>query len=131
MVFVKYNRALKRRYKSQDTSDPIILDDIDESNEWLIGKMDCSDDDDVDELVFGDGDDLTWDVVARASGANTPSYVTRATRTIREVGSSSRASQSKGKTRVELENDDEEMEEDIGRDEDYVGDEGEEYDDEY
>ncbi|GJU54275.1 hypothetical protein Tco_1227989 [Tanacetum coccineum] len=30
MVFDKYNRALERRYKRADTTDPILLDDIDE-----------------------------------------------------------------------------------------------------
>ncbi|GKA78669.1 hypothetical protein Tco_0785206 [Tanacetum coccineum] len=40
MVFVKYNRALDRRCKNIDTADPILLKDIDESNEWLMGHMD-------------------------------------------------------------------------------------------
>ncbi|XP_039048245.1 uncharacterized protein LOC120188944 [Hibiscus syriacus] len=33
LVYVKYNRALKRRYNHRDVIDPISLDDIDESNE--------------------------------------------------------------------------------------------------
>ncbi|XP_028096366.1 uncharacterized protein LOC114296273 [Camellia sinensis] len=60
LVFVKYNRALRRRYNSRDTIDPIALTDIDESNEWLVGRMEK-------ELVFED-DTLTWDDVARAAG---------------------------------------------------------------
>ena len=40
MVYVKYNRALDRRSKGIDTNDPILLKDIDESNEWLMGHMD-------------------------------------------------------------------------------------------
>ncbi|XP_059654196.1 uncharacterized protein LOC132300907 [Cornus florida] len=43
LVFIKYNRALRRRYNMRDTLDPILLDDIDESNEWLTGRMDDSD----------------------------------------------------------------------------------------
>lgn len=71
MVFVKYNRALQRRYRLKDTIDPIDLEETDESNEWLVGRMDG------DDLVFED-DDLTWDLVSKASGANEPSYPTRA-----------------------------------------------------
>ncbi|KAI8570188.1 hypothetical protein RHMOL_Rhmol01G0014200 [Rhododendron molle] len=51
--------------------DPISLKNIDESNEWLIGKLE-------DELVF-DGEDLDWNVVAEASGVEQPSKVTRST----------------------------------------------------
>ncbi|RWR88532.1 hypothetical protein CKAN_01754700 [Cinnamomum micranthum f. kanehirae] len=40
LVFVKYNRALKRRYDMSDILDPISLKDIDESNEWLHGRVD-------------------------------------------------------------------------------------------
>ncbi|KAF8387759.1 hypothetical protein HHK36_026414 [Tetracentron sinense] len=46
---------------AMDSIDPITLRDIDECNEWLIGSM--------QELVHED-DDLTWDLVAEASGAN-------------------------------------------------------------
>ncbi|KAI8524717.1 hypothetical protein RHMOL_Rhmol13G0170200 [Rhododendron molle] len=44
---------------------------IDESNEWLIGKLE-------EEVVF-EGEDLDWDEVARASGVEEPSKVTRST----------------------------------------------------
>ncbi|XP_019095600.1 PREDICTED: uncharacterized protein LOC104763276 [Camelina sativa] len=44
MVFVKYNRALQRRYKRKDIVDPILLEEIDDSNEWLTGRMDGSSD---------------------------------------------------------------------------------------
>ncbi|KAF8411983.1 hypothetical protein HHK36_004542 [Tetracentron sinense] len=50
-----------QRYKRRDSIDPITLRDIDDCNEWLIGSM--------QELVHED-DDLTWDQVAEASGAN-------------------------------------------------------------
>ena len=39
LVYIKYNRALKKRYDGRDTIDRIILKEIDESNEWLIGRM--------------------------------------------------------------------------------------------
>lgn len=64
LVFVKYNRALKRRYDVRDTIDPISLKDIDESNEWLTGRVDGEED---DEYVFED-DSLTWRDVDRAAG---------------------------------------------------------------
>jgi len=63
LVFVKYNRALKRRYDIRDTIDPISLKDIDESNEWLTGRMDG--DGEEDAYAF-EGDSLTWGVVDRA-----------------------------------------------------------------
>ncbi|XP_028118824.1 uncharacterized protein LOC114316360 [Camellia sinensis] len=76
LVFVKYNRALKRRYMKRANIDPISLKDIDESNEWLIGRME-------NELVFDD-DSLEWDdvvVAARVEESNqrTRSSTTRTT----------------------------------------------------
>ncbi|KAG5607370.1 hypothetical protein H5410_028862 [Solanum commersonii] len=64
LVYIKYNRTLKRRYDARDLIDPIRLDNIDDSNEWLVG---CSEDQE-DELVYED-DDLTWGSVATAIGA--------------------------------------------------------------
>ena len=68
LVFVKYNQALKARYDRCNIIDPISLVDIDESNEWLIGKI--SEEDTTihaeDDLVFED-DSLTWCVVASVS----------------------------------------------------------------
>ena len=46
--------------------DPISLNDIDDSNEWLIREMSAPTSDAEDDLVF-DYDNLTWDDVARAS----------------------------------------------------------------
>ena len=77
LVFVKYNRALKRRFDECDKLDPISLQNIDESNEWLTGRMDGESDED-DELVHGDVDGLTWGNVATASGARESSQRTRA-----------------------------------------------------
>ncbi|XP_042467530.1 uncharacterized protein LOC122050710 [Zingiber officinale] len=55
---------------------PISLTDIDDNNEWLMDRMDEESDNEEDELIF-DGDDLTWDVIARASRAEEPEYCTR------------------------------------------------------
>ncbi|KAH6797579.1 hAT dimerization domain-containing protein / transposase-like protein [Perilla frutescens var. hirtella] len=71
LVYIKYNRALQRQYKRKDIINPILLEEIDDSNEWLMGKMD--EENEVDELVFGD-DDLTWNVVSKAMGVNEPTY---------------------------------------------------------
>ncbi|RWR83822.1 protein FAM50A-like protein [Cinnamomum micranthum f. kanehirae] len=81
LVFVKYNRALKRRYDMRDKLDPISLKNIDESNEWLLGRIDRELDED-DEFVFDD-DILTWGDVATASGVGESSQRTRATSTSR------------------------------------------------
>ncbi|KAK9715805.1 hypothetical protein RND81_06G190600 [Saponaria officinalis] len=92
MVYVKCNRSLARRCKRSDTSDPILLDEIDESNEWLIGKMQ---EDDGDEVVFED-EDLTWSVVARALGVDESTYFTRSSR-IRQNDESGSSRNNKGK----------------------------------
>ncbi|CAM8937418.1 unnamed protein product [Rhodiola kirilowii] len=122
MVFVKYNRALKRRNSSKDTTSPNLLNEIDESNEWQLGTMEgASPNDDVGNLVFSD-DNLTWNVVARASRANDPSYATRSTRNVTYISSLDKGKQiasSSTRRAVTLENN--EMEEDIGIEEAYVG----------
>ena len=75
-MFIKYNRALKRRYNLRDIVDLISLRDIDDSNEWLIGRLD-DDSEEEDELVFDD-DTLTWGDVSRAAGAKEPTFYSRA-----------------------------------------------------
>ena len=78
LVFVKYNQALKARYDRCNVIDPISLVDIDESNEWLIGKI--SEEDTTihaeDDLVFVD-DSLTWGAVASAAGVGDANISTR------------------------------------------------------
>ncbi|GMQ01633.1 hypothetical protein CsSME_00048203 [Camellia sinensis var. sinensis] len=73
LVFVKYNKALKRRYMKRANIDPISLKDIDESNEWLIGRMENG-------LVFDD-DSLGWDDVAVAAGVEESNQRTRSSTT--------------------------------------------------
>ena len=74
LVFVKYNRALKLRSLNlkNGRNDPISLEGIDDSNEWLTGMME----EEEEELVH-EGDDLTWNDVALASGAEEPLATTR------------------------------------------------------
>ena len=52
-----------------DTIDPISLKDVDDSNEWLIGRVEEDEVEEFfeDDLVFND-DILTWGNVARAFG---------------------------------------------------------------
>ncbi|KAE8687321.1 3-hydroxyisobutyryl-CoA hydrolase 1-like [Hibiscus syriacus] len=103
LVYVKYNRALKRRYNHRDVIDPISLDDIDESNEWLLGRMD-EDEEENEDYVFDD-DDLTWKDVGIASGAYERDHNTRR----KNVASSS--SKGKEKARPHLVDEDDEDDE--------------------
>lgn len=75
LVFIKYNQKLKNRFKRKDLIDPISLEDIDDSNEWMTGFMENNSDAEED-LVFED-DSLTWGVVQRASGAGEMAHLTR------------------------------------------------------
>lgn len=77
LVFVKYNRALMRRFDIRDTTDPILLSEIDDSSEWLLGRMEDGGSDD-DDYVFAD-DSLPWSAVTRASGVLEPLHSTRST----------------------------------------------------
>ena len=76
LVYIKYNRALKRGYNERNTIDPISLKNIGDSNEWLIGRM-KDEDSHGGDFVFDD-DNLTWDDVARAIGAEEARFDTRA-----------------------------------------------------
>ncbi|KAA0051856.1 uncharacterized protein E6C27_scaffold60G002890 [Cucumis melo var. makuwa] len=75
--------ALKRRYNLRDIVDLISLRDIDDSNEWLIGRLD-DDSGEEDELVFDDDTlnpkpyTLTWGDVSRAAGEKEPTFYSRA-----------------------------------------------------
>nr|GEZ63993.1 hypothetical protein [Tanacetum cinerariifolium] len=39
LVYVKYNRQLKKRFDRRDLIDPLLLNEVNESNELLIGRM--------------------------------------------------------------------------------------------
>lgn len=78
-------------------------------------------DDDFVDLVFAD-DDLTWELVSKASRANEPSYPTTTSFTMSERGNNSstsstqgqRASQRPSPSSVMLINDENEIQEDVG-----------------
>ena len=115
MVYIKFNRAFKRRYQRKDTADPILLKEIDESNEWLMGHMD-KENVEEDDFVF-DGDDLTWSAADKAFRASEPNYSTRRSSTPSSTRKASETSNcrmaSRGFSLI-----DEETEEDIGVSED-------------
>ncbi|KAK4429131.1 hypothetical protein Salat_1213300 [Sesamum alatum] len=93
LVYIKYNRALRRQYDARDTIDPIALDEIDYCNEWMQGRLNTnSDDDEKNARVFED-DDLTWGDVARAAGVDEDTYAFRP-RSSKNI--TSKASSSKG-----------------------------------
>lgn len=68
-MYIKYNRTLRRRYEARDTIDPILLDNIDEANEWLTGAPQNHEDEQVYE-----GDDLDWGTVSMAAGVEENIY---------------------------------------------------------
>ncbi|XP_070052066.1 uncharacterized protein [Nicotiana tomentosiformis] len=70
LVFIKYNRALRRRYNHRNLIDPILLDNIDEANEWLTGVPENCE----DEEVFEGDSNFTWGDVAVASGVGENPY---------------------------------------------------------
>ena len=43
LIYIKYNQALKRRYNECNTIDPISLKNINDNNEWLIGRIENED----------------------------------------------------------------------------------------
>ena len=49
---------MKARYDKCDVIDPISLDDIDESNEWLLGKISIEPSMDVEDNLVDDDDGL-------------------------------------------------------------------------
>ena len=108
LVYIKYNRTLMKRYTEHHTIDPIILKDIEDSNEWLMGRME-DEGAAEDDLVF-EGDDLTWGDVARASGAEELRVYTRAKATKTPTPKpNSRPSSSKHTPTLALIDEDEDM----------------------
>ena len=92
MVFVKYNQDLKERFGSADLVDPILLNDIDYSNEWLVGET--GGDGGAEEKVLND-DTLTWEAVSDVIGAGKSLKHTRQQAKLKKVAS--RPSSSRGK----------------------------------
>ncbi|KAK8656721.1 hypothetical protein V6N13_098661 [Hibiscus sabdariffa] len=56
----------------KDAINPILLEEIDESNEWLLGRMENNSSDDENDFFFYDNDGLTWSHVSKAIGAHEP-----------------------------------------------------------
>ena len=106
LVYIKYNRTLMKRYIERHTINLIILKDIDDRNEWLMGRME-DEGAAEDDLVF-EGDDLTWGDVARASGAEELRVYTRAKAT-KTPKPKARPSSSKHTPTLALIDEDEEM----------------------
>ncbi len=88
-MYVKYNQKLHARYNRRNVIDPICLDDIDDTNEWLVGKMGAYVNEE-EEPVFGE-DGLTWGDVAIASGVNEPIKYTRRNARTKQIASASRS----------------------------------------
>lgn len=63
---------------------PISLKDIDESNEWLIGRMDEHDGGTEDDSLF---DNLTLGTVGRVTGVGKPIHNTRRESNVRSQAS--------------------------------------------
>lgn len=74
MAYIRYNQALKQRFDSLDVIDPIVQDEIDFCDEWLVGEMLSDGEDAGDDLVFNDDNNLTRGDVANAPANRTSSY---------------------------------------------------------
>jgi hypothetical protein len=74
-VITKYIQTLKKRYERDNMIDPVFMDDIDTSKEWLMGDED-SEGQAQHDLVFDD-DDFSWLDVEIAIGAAEPIINTR------------------------------------------------------
>ncbi|PIN12390.1 hypothetical protein CDL12_14995 [Handroanthus impetiginosus] len=95
LVYIKYNRALRRRYDMRDTIDPIALTEIDENIEWMVGVMENEE----DVPVF-EGEDLTWGDVGDAMGVDEPAYNYRSTFKFTSIEGSKAPTSSKGKRKA-------------------------------
>ncbi|KAH1220913.1 hypothetical protein GmHk_12G034441 [Glycine max] len=104
LVYVKYNQALLDRFECHDVIDSIALNDIDDSNEWLLGELEGEEA--SNDLVFDD-DDLNWLDVAEATGAGEPLQNTRSQTHINKAAVALAPTNEKGKKVVEVEEENE------------------------
>ncbi|KAL0359783.1 UNVERIFIED_CONTAM: hypothetical protein Sangu_0827700 [Sesamum angustifolium] len=93
--------ALRHGYNARDTIDPILWDEIDESNESLLGRL-TLDSDEENATEFED-DDLTWGDVARVAGIDEDAYSLRSQST-KEPRGTSKASSSKASKKASSSN---------------------------
>ena len=75
LVYVKYNQDFVNHFNSRDVIDLVVLNDIDESNDWLLGELE-EEKNAKDELVFQDND-LSWLHVKIATRASEPLKYTK------------------------------------------------------
>ncbi|XP_070008886.1 uncharacterized protein [Nicotiana sylvestris] len=106
LVFVKYNRTLARRYKARNIIDPILLDNIDEANEWLTGGPGNH-----EEEVF-EGEGLTFGHVAMTSGVEENVYGFRGSTLRSKERVSTSTSTCKSRTLINEASDEEEDDDD-------------------
>ncbi|KAG5082577.1 hypothetical protein JHK84_052615 [Glycine max] len=100
LVYVKYNQALLDRFVCQDVIDPIALNDIDDSNEWLLEESEGEEA--GTDLVFDEDDDLNWlDVLRQLGLVNL--YKTQESNTYKQDSSRTCTYNEKGKKVVEVE----------------------------
>jgi len=54
LVYIKYSQAIKESIDNHDLTDAMVLNDVDEKNEWLSGEMANGDEETVqeDKLMF-------------------------------------------------------------------------------
>jgi len=79
LVYMKYNQQFTQRYNTRDEIEPILLNDIDECNEWLVGEVDEDNDNEkgFNDLVFDDDLTLNWPTIYEASRIGEPIVYTR------------------------------------------------------
>ncbi|KAH1076635.1 hypothetical protein GLYMA_19G069000v4 [Glycine max] len=100
LVYVKYNQALLDRFVCHDVIDPIALNDIDDSNEWLLEESEGEEA--GTDLVFDEDDDLNWlDVLRQLGLVNL--YKTQESNTYKQDSSRTCTYNEKGKKVVEVE----------------------------
>ncbi|RDY06911.1 hypothetical protein CR513_09044, partial [Mucuna pruriens] len=106
LVYVKYNQVLHECYECRDLINPIALNDIDDSNKWIVGELDGNGEDAKDELVFDD-DVLTWRDIASATRTAEPLKYTRRQTQMQRTVVASTSKKEKGKGVVEEDDKDE------------------------
>ena len=91
LVYIKYNQQLVQGYNIRDEINFIVLNDIDECNEWLVGQVDDDNDNEREKInwFFDDDPTLNQETVYEASGVGEPiTYIRRQTTSKRKQPSS-------------------------------------------
>lgn len=61
---------MRRHYNARNVVDPILLENINDANQWLTGVPESHE----DETIFLGDFDFTWDVAVEASGVEENHY---------------------------------------------------------